>query len=685
MPSPLRWIVFSLLGWGLVAQQEPVIQERIQVFQPEEFPFRNADPAPILVFGTDFIQRFNPQTIGDLLRRLPGVSGDADAGEFNRAQLRGLGASYTQILINGQPISSANGDRALWVDQIPIAQIERIELIRSPTAEIPGSGPGGTLNIVLRDKVPFNQTGLNVFSQSGHAKGWASLMVGEQLAQIGYSLLVSQTERYNPKTQTAQHYSEEEGPTSKYETNLFEGRERYYQLGLNSDSAKPSRWTSTLWWLDHRHRENEDARFSADGEVLSDEFDYGRSEQRDWAFESRYAREFGRLHLELMVRHSELKAMEDAELGFFEDGEQEVEESFQQTIHDRRWVGSAHFQLFSGLHQWLWGLGGSYQDRRSTRFTLRDEESELDTFERRENGQNFFVSHQRSTGTFAFNQGLRLEKWKGQEGSDSWVLLPSLHARWTFKPNHQLRVSLARTVRYPEFEALNPFPQRDQPREGVSTYGNPNLRPERAWGLDLGYEHAFQNQQGVLGINLFYRTIHDLVEVSQVDEDLFTYVNQDHGKSYGLELDSGFPLDFWALPQVSLFINATFQKSQLTDPFTGEERPFNGQVQWVANAGFITELEKWSFGLHGLTQGKGREYQATERSRITYGTQLEGFLAWRFKQFELRLTGRNLLRTTRSEQVEIFEESRDSGELLETIADQERSPRSFFISSKLRF
>ena len=57
--------------------------------------------------------------------------------------LRGLGAGFTQILVNGRPIPGGGNDRCVFVDRIPAEIIDRIEIIRSPTADLDSQGIGG--------------------------------------------------------------------------------------------------------------------------------------------------------------------------------------------------------------------------------------------------------------------------------------------------------------------------------------------------------------------------------------------------------------------------------------------------------------------------------------------------------------------------------------------------------------
>src|SRR3546814_15653977 len=92
---------------------------------------RTETTAPELVYGQEFFAEFEPVSVGDQLRRVPGVAFTSDIGESDAPQMRGLGQGFTQVLVNGRPIPGAGNDRTVFVDRIPAEIVDRIEVIRS--------------------------------------------------------------------------------------------------------------------------------------------------------------------------------------------------------------------------------------------------------------------------------------------------------------------------------------------------------------------------------------------------------------------------------------------------------------------------------------------------------------------------------------------------------------------------
>lgn len=108
-------------------------------------------PAPVLVYDQQFFAKFEPVSVGDQLRRVPGIAFVGDVGESVAPEMRGLGNGYTQILVNGRSVPGIGNDRSVAVDRIPAEIIDRIEIVRSPSADFDSQGVGGTINIILKD------------------------------------------------------------------------------------------------------------------------------------------------------------------------------------------------------------------------------------------------------------------------------------------------------------------------------------------------------------------------------------------------------------------------------------------------------------------------------------------------------------------------------------------------------
>jgi outer membrane receptor protein involved in Fe transport len=295
-------------------------------------------------------------------------------------------------------------------------------------------------------------------------------------------------------------------------------------------------------------------------------------------------------------------------------------------------------------------------------------------------------------GTLSWETGLRFETTKsdirysedgeveGAASKDYNEPLPSLHLKWDLTGVDRLSLSLASSIKRPNFNELVPALLNGE--FGDNDYiGNPALDAETANGLDFGYERRL-GKRGVVGINLFYRDVKDLIELvntgapseealdawDDMVEDgdyasvaeamaaepaeswLFTSANVGDGKVYGVEFDLSTPLSAFGMDSTGVFLNYSYVKSDVDD-FMGTRR-FNNQARSAFNVGFIQDLPSLaaSFGVSYRKQGDAYERIVGEEVTIKYGEDLEAFVEKRFgNSLSLRLSAANLLDASKDE------------------------------------
>jgi vitamin B12 transporter len=98
------------------------------------------------------IERLQPLSVEDLLTGLPGVSfaNSGGIGQQTSLFMRGTNSSHTLVLIDGVRIGSV-GNGLPAFEQIPVEQIERIEIVRGPRSSLYGADAiGGVIQIFTR-------------------------------------------------------------------------------------------------------------------------------------------------------------------------------------------------------------------------------------------------------------------------------------------------------------------------------------------------------------------------------------------------------------------------------------------------------------------------------------------------------------------------------------------------------
>ncbi len=119
-------------------------------------------PASISVITREEIERRPVQSLGEVLGRLPGVTGGVSpTGAMSKINIRGLPDNYTLLLVDGRRVGNSRdisyrpdlGRQDLnWISP---DMIERIEVVRGPMSSIYGSDAmGGVINIITRRIAP---------------------------------------------------------------------------------------------------------------------------------------------------------------------------------------------------------------------------------------------------------------------------------------------------------------------------------------------------------------------------------------------------------------------------------------------------------------------------------------------------------------------------------------------------
>ncbi|WP_347902245.1 TonB-dependent receptor [Pseudomonas purpurea] len=113
---------------------------------------RNDSSAANTVFTREDIDRLQPNSVTDLLKRVPGVqvSQTGGRGSLPGIYIRGTKSAQSLVLVDGQRIgSSTSGDSNL--QHLNIQQIERVEVLRGSRSVIYGSDAiGGVIQIFTR-------------------------------------------------------------------------------------------------------------------------------------------------------------------------------------------------------------------------------------------------------------------------------------------------------------------------------------------------------------------------------------------------------------------------------------------------------------------------------------------------------------------------------------------------------
>ncbi|WMS88439.1 TonB-dependent receptor [Pleionea litopenaei] len=707
------------------ADEEVKVAEEVVVYGEIGYRNRSNEINQTLEYDQEYFQRFEPLTAGDALKRIPSVTFLSDVIESDGARMRGLSPGYTQILINGEQVPGSGSDRSFFLDRIPAELIERVEVVRANSANRSGDAIAGTLNIVLRDGFSLDggyiRAGGLKFSDNEMKESISAIWggkVGSGRLIVGYN----HQGRYNPKQKTSLRYGDSPENNPNYQNDDFDNRETQSDvrdgtdrsLNINYSLAFGENSSVELYgFFVNTDREEIERSFeyndpsstiglaASGGNLETDNANNADIEQRNFSVGTK-------LTTPWLGGIAKFKATVAKFDEFVFEWEDEIDTSEVPFVFEEE---RTIVDLVDDEHSLSWSQSYSTTTDQKIEFGLFAQEKErysniLESEDEREVSNNwdpeiqspnnlalhnapfqsvpsahsnieetradaFFLVKQKML-SLSWEVGVRYEstKFSIEDLSlsnaptikqDYSFALPSAHIQYQLDDNDRLHFSVAKSVRRPNFDYLTPALIEKEFGDN-DLQGNPFLKPETSVGLDFGIEHRI-GQTGVVGLNVFYRKINDLIELTNTgiegSEGPSTFVlkpeNLGDGTVKGVELDLSTPLSIINLENTGVFLNYSVLDSEVDDLFG--KRTFNDQAKNVYNLGFIQDLpdSNTSFGLTYRKQGSAYGRIIGEEVTTSYGADLELFIEKRWDNLTLRLVGSNLLDAEKREAFNKFD------------------------------
>ena len=148
--------------------------------------------ADVTVIDRSEIERGGATGLADVLVRVPGIEMIRNGGPGNRTDvyIRGAETRFTAVFVDGVRVDSQSTGGAPW-EAIPLAQIERLEIVRGPAGAVYGSDAlGGVIQIFTRKGqgplAPYAGIGLGSYG----TRKWEAGFSGAE-GQFDYALGVA--------------------------------------------------------------------------------------------------------------------------------------------------------------------------------------------------------------------------------------------------------------------------------------------------------------------------------------------------------------------------------------------------------------------------------------------------------------------------------------------------------------
>lgn len=581
-----------------------VAQAPVPTGPTSQAPLADAAQRGVLIFAPEFFLAQRPNTALDMVNRVPGFDLDDGTGA------RGFEGAVGNVLINNARPASKNDSGSNVLSRTPARQVERIELIRGGAPGIDMQGFSVVVNVILKQETSrqsiltwnttqFEGSGQDLYggsyqftARSGDRSWGVTLSDGISTSDSnGPGRLIRRDAAGTVLRDEATNNDGYGGGNSirgTYAGPLAGGKvDLTARYGINDWQGYNTSQSATAF------RESLDSEDADGGEFgvtwerpLNDRF----------KLETRLMHEFG--SWDGVSTYNVLNNGVDAPEQIFAYSGESSETILRALVRHER---SPKLTIETG-GEVAYNMRQTDQAYTEGGVPVPLPSASVKVEETR--GEAFSKGTWRLHPDLTLEAGLRLEASTISQSGDAnqeksfFFAKPRFMATWTPMPNNQLRFRFERELGQLDFSDFAASADLDE--ENVYG-GNVDLEPEQRWISELTYERRFWGE-GIVSIGYRHDEIIDAIDRIPLADGLSAVGNIGEGTLDRLSLNVTLPLDKLGLSGARFTFVNNWNKTAVTDPTTGEERPISDVRATQANIGIqqdITHL-KLQWGVNWL-------------------------------------------------------------------------------------
>lgn len=507
-----------------------------------------------------------------ILRKVPGVTVDAEEN------VKVNGQSSFKILINGKEDPMLAGDIKSVLKSMPASSIQKIEVISEPGAKYEAEGTGGILNIITLSRKALDGYLVNMSLAFSHRNIGANIYGRTKIKNVTIGGSIYNNYTYNDKANSTTSYTENENYESYLNRLQISDRNSYYKNKYIGGNVNMSWEPDTLnlytlsfnggCWNGGNYPYETMRMLDADGNIT-------------FSLDRRYDAEYSGISLSTQAsyQHTFYREKHNLILTYSYNYGTNNSNSYVETFNvfnypaiDYTWSHNMNDRLTSShivqldysnpitqshlletgvkvnLRNAIANSAPFYGDSKET---LVIDENQHVKFNQFNNVLGVYASYTGYFNKLVVKGGIRYEytergiKYKivpsgytdFRNKLNDWI--PNASLTFKFGDSQNLRGGYQMRIQRPGLYALNPYHNTMTP--GQVSYGNPDLKSERAHNLSLTYSNYEKKLTGSFKIN-YYFTNNGITDIIFAKDNIMhqTYANTGKSNNIAFEINLNY-------------------------------------------------------------------------------------------------------------------------------------------------
>ncbi|NOT38519.1 MAG: TonB-dependent receptor [Saprospiraceae bacterium] len=531
MKAYLILVITIMAFCSLIGQADTLNLMEVSVTATRSDRLISSIPMPVSLINFNQIKGPGLIRLNDVLSEQTGIKIVPQInGLGNGVQLQGLNPDYTLILIDGEPLIGRYTG-TLDLNRVATGNIKKIEIVKGPSSSLYGSDAlAGVINIITD---PALIKKLNISTRYSSRNTWDFNGMGNTTIgrlRMGFHLNHFRTDGYDL---TPEVFGQTVSPFNNY---TLSGK-LIYQFNSNDELKFSYRKFNEFQSNKFQVVSGPDSiQVSGDGKVKDENiyFSYKKIINPRWNVSaSNYISNY--------TTTTDLKEVENPDVRFYED-------RFSQAFLRPEIIVGYQASI---KHKFLLGSGYIYETVESSRYG--------DALKRMQSNYYSFLQYEFSKKKWDMTVGIRLDK----NSNYSTQISPKLAGQYSISNSHQIKMSIGRGFKAPDFRQLYMNFRNDAASYSVfgtevvgqelkelqrtgqlsEVYFNfedaQKINAESSWAINLGSSHAL-NKNIKVDLNLFRNDLSDLIETIIVattiqQKNIYSYMNLQKVFTQGVE------------------------------------------------------------------------------------------------------------------------------------------------------